>query len=330
MKVKTTTVATERVPILGWILGIGLFLALLLLVQRSVGWSAILSPWREMPAGQLVGAFVLVLGSYGLRTVRVHRFFAPETSGEPLRSFRLILLHNLFNNLLPARSGEASFPVLMKREFRVPFSRSLPGLFYLRLMDLHFLLLMGTALLFWDQGLLGIGVPSLLLPLPLLAYRFQERIRPVPGAPRGRLGGILEKAMTGLPRTPSVFWWTWIWTCVNWGVKLLAFAWILRMFTSLPYGTALLGSITGEVSSVLPIHGVAGAGTYEAGVAVGLLPLGVGAETALRGGVNLHLFVLGCSLLSGALAVLLPVRGGKDSAGPGLKAREPGEPGADS
>ena len=125
MKVTTTTVATERVPILGWTLGIGLFLALLLLVQRSVGWSAILSPWREMPPGQLVGAFALVLGSYGLRTVRVHRFFAPETSGEPLRSFRLILLHNLFNNLLPARSGEASFPVLMKREFRVPFSRSL-------------------------------------------------------------------------------------------------------------------------------------------------------------------------------------------------------------
>jgi hypothetical protein len=94
---------------------------------------------------------------------------------------------------------------------------------------------------------------------------------------------------------------------VNWAVKLLVFAWILRTFIAVSYPTALLGSVTGELSSVLPIHGVAGAGTYEAGVAVGLLPRGVEARTALEGGVNLHLFVLGASLLSGALALLIPV-----------------------
>jgi hypothetical protein len=319
MEVTTTTVTTGRVPVLGWILGIGLFLALILLVQGSVGWGTVLSPWREMPAGELAAAFLLVFGSYGLRTVRVHRFFAPETSGHFLRSFRLILLHNLFNNLLPMRSGEASFPILMKREFRVPFSHSVPGLFYLRLMDLHFLLLLAAALLSLERGLPALVALGFLLPLPFLAFLFQERIRPAPGASEGWIGRLLERGMKGLPGTPSVFWWTWLWTCVNWGVKLLAFAWILRMFTSLPYPTALLGSITGEASSVLPIHGVAGAGTYEAGVAVGLLPLGVDTEVALRGGVNLHLFVLGASLLSGAIALLLPVRGkgGSGRVGPG-------------
>jgi uncharacterized membrane protein YbhN (UPF0104 family) len=326
----STTMAARRAPILGWILGIGLFVALVLLVQGSVGWTTVLSPWREMPAPALVGAFFLVLGSYGLRTVRVQGFFAPETSGEFLRTFRLILLHNLFNNLLPARSGEASFPILMSRDFRIPVSRSLPGLFYLRLMDLHFLLVLASALLLRGRGVLGYAVTGLLIPLPFLAFLLQERIRPLRAPSGGRLGRILEKGIGGLPGRPSVFWWTWLWTCVNWGVKLLAFAWILRMFTSLPYGTALMGSLTGEVSSVLPVHGVAGAGTYEAGVALGLLPLGVGAEAALRGGVNLHLFVLGVSLLGGAIALLLPVQGRRHSGLPRREAREAGEPDEES
>jgi uncharacterized membrane protein YbhN (UPF0104 family) len=326
----STTVAARRPPILGWILGIGLFLALVLLVQGSVGWSAVLSPWREMPAPALVGAFFLVFGSYGLRTVRVHRFFAPETSGEFLRTFRLILFHNLFNNLLPARSGEASFPILMSRDFRIPVSRSLPGLFYLRLMDLHFLLVLGVALLLRGRGIIGYAATGLLIPLPFLAFLLQKRIRAPRVSSGSRLGRVLERGARGLPGTPSVFWWTWFWTCVNWGVKLLAFAWILRMFTSLPYGTALLGSLTGEASSVLPIHGVAGAGTYEAGVALGLLPLGVEAEVALRGGVNLHLFVLGVSLLSGAVALLLPVRGRRDPDLSNRDVREAGESEAES
>ena len=104
---------------------------------------------------------------------------------------------------------------------------------------------------FCTVALIGYAVTGLLTPLPFLAFLLQKRLRP-PQAPSGsRLGRTLERGMRGLPGTPSVFWWTWFWTCVNWGVKLLAFAWILGMFTSLPYGTALLGSLTGEVSSVM-------------------------------------------------------------------------------
>ncbi len=37
-----------------------------------------------------------------------------------------------------------------------------------------------------------------------------------------------------------------------------------------------------------------------------LVPLGVDARQALAGAVNLHLFVLGTTLILGALALLLP------------------------
>jgi len=55
---------------------------------------------------------------------------------------------------------------------------------------------------------------------------------------------------------------------------------------------------------VLPVHGLAGAGTYEAGVVAALLPFGVAPAAALAGAVNLHLFLLGAALLGGALALL--------------------------
>jgi len=298
----------RRLPAVGWILGISLFLALILLVERTVGWKTILAPWKAVHLASLAAAYTLVLASYALRAVRVHRLFTPDTSGRFRRTFRLILLHNLFNNLLPMRSGEASFPLLMKREFRVPFSRSIPGLFYLRILDLHFLLLLGASVLSWNQGGIAWAGVSLLLPLPFLAYLLQERARPALEGSTSVLGRAIHRGMEGLPGTASVFWWTWLWTVVNWAAKLLVFAWILGTFAAVPFGTALFGSVTGEVSSVLPVHGFAGAGTYEAGVAVGLLTLGVEPEAALRGGVNLHLFVLGASILSGALALLVPVK----------------------
>jgi uncharacterized membrane protein YbhN (UPF0104 family) len=121
--------------------------------------------------------------------------------------------------------------------------------------------------------------------------------------------------MTGLPAAPSLFWATWVWTGVNWGVKLLVFAWVLRAFTPMPLPTALMGSVTGELSSVLPFHGLAGAGTYEAGVMAGLVPLGIDLEPAAVGAVNLHLFVLGASVLTGLLALVVPRRGRESDPG---------------
>ncbi|MGB2680474.1 MAG: UPF0104 family protein, partial [Candidatus Competibacter sp.] len=68
-----------------------------------------------------------------------------------------------------------------------------------------------------------------------------------------------------------------------------------------------------DLTSVLPVHGIAGAGTYEAGVVAALIPFGIEAKVALAAAVNLHLFVLGLSAAGGALALLL--RAGAPAAG---------------
>ncbi len=275
-----------------------------------MGWGALLRPWLEISPTSVALAFLLVLMSYGLRTVRIYHYFSPLTRGGFLRTFRLVLVHNLLNNLLPMRSGEVSFPILMKRDFGVSFIQSTPALVFLRLLDLHFLLLLGAGVFASSHGRWSWVLPLLLLPLPLLGIRTALWVRRerVEGAD-APLTGVTW--LNGLPGSVGSFAWTWIWTVVNWSVKLLVFAWILGAFSAIPLPQAILGSITGELSSVLPFHGLAGAGTYEAGVMAALVPLGVEMESALAGAVNLHLFVLGASILAGALGLTLPVGRGR-------------------
>jgi hypothetical protein len=300
---------TRRHPILGWFIGVVLLLALLVVTHLSVGWDNLLSPWEEIPFSVLMGSLVLVVGSYALRAVRIHVYFRPATTGRFLRTFRLTLVHNVFNNLLPMRSGEASFPILMAREFLVPFSRSIPGLVYLRVLDLHFVLFLATSVLLWDRGPVGWVLALALAPFPYAIFRVQGGLSGQLKGREGKLAKVGKEILQGLPASAGVFWTTWLWTAVNWTVKLLVFAWILRAFAPMPFSYALLGSTTGELSSVLPFHGIAGAGTYEAGVLASLVPLGVELESALKAAVNLHLFVLGASILAGIMAVFFPFSG---------------------
>ena len=65
-------------------------------------------------------------------------------------------------------------------------------------------------------------------------------------------------------------------------------AWILRLFAPMPGAAAVMGAIGGDLTSVLPVHGVAGAGTYEAGVVAALTPFDIPTAAALAAAVNLH------------------------------------------
>jgi uncharacterized membrane protein YbhN (UPF0104 family) len=80
---------------------------------------------------------------------------------------------------------------------------------------------------------------------------------------------------------------------------------VLRLFVDIPWSGALLGAVLGDLTSILPVHNIGGAGTYEAGVVAGMLPFGVGASAAIAAAINLHLFLLAATLFGGALSLLL-------------------------
>jgi len=291
------------------VLGGALLILTVVLVERYIGWGRLLAPWRAQRPEALAAGTGLVLASYAARAVRVYDHFRPATRSHFGACLRLTLLHNLLNNLLPMRLGEASFPALLSRYFAVPVVRGIAGLVWFRLIDLH--VLAAAALIAlgrdWLSGPALGTVLAAWLVVPWGVYLTRgpsERL--LARRPAGRVTHWLNEALAGMPPDTPTFWRSLLWTAVNWGLKLLVFAWLLYAFADTTLGVAVIGALGGELSSVLPVHGLAGAGTYEAGVVAGLAPFGVPAREAFAAAVNLHLFLLGTSLLGGLWALTLP------------------------
>jgi len=279
--------------------------ALLWVVAHTVGWAALFAPWRELKAGDLPLLLGLSALSYFLRALRVYDYFHPGFRGRFPAVLRLSVLHNVANNLLPMRAGEMVFPWLMKRYFGHGFGNSLASLVWIRLLDLHFLGLIGLFVLYlrhpWPLWLIAGVLWMGLLPL------FNRMVCSVARDKGGLLGRLRDTFMQAAPPSWRLMARLYLWTALIWSAKFMAFSLVLQHFLSLDLWRLLVGVLGAELSSVLPFHGIAGAGSYELAVVAALLPFGVDAEAALIGAVNLHLFLLGVTLMLGFFALLIPV-----------------------
>lgn len=292
------TIAALSVPALG------------LWVHLTVGWAQLLSPWVGL---EPCDYGVLLLGmviSYLARAARLYDYCRDVVGHAPLATLRLSLLHNLFNNLLPMRTGEAAFPLLMKRYFGASYLDAGLSLLWLRVLDLAALTLLaasvvatGNALSPLARGLalaVALASASGLLLLPWC-------VRWLPGRHDGGRGQRLIHAIgSHLPTSAAAYGRAVLLTLTAWAGKGLAFVWLVLQFTALTAPTAAVGVAAGELSSVLPVHGVAGSGTYEAAMVGALATVGADHDVALLAAVNVHLFLLGTALALGAAALALP------------------------
>ncbi len=292
--------AKYRWQVLSW----AILLILLGLVEYWVGWAKVLAPWRSFSLWNALLALVLLVAGYALRAWRLYDYFPVAMGGRWAATWRLMLTHNMLNNLLPARAGELSFPLLMKRDFGVGYTESAAALFWFRLLDLHvvlgfavFPLLMGNGVLGWQGVLLLVW-----LVMPVVAYALHGRMVLFLQGRNGKLVELLQQALTGLPENWGAFRRSWVMTWANWLVKIFTLAWLLGQFLPGVTWERLLTAVSaGELTSVLPVHAVAGFGTYESGIMALLAPAS-SLQAATIGAVNVHLFILAASILGGVLA----------------------------
>jgi uncharacterized membrane protein YbhN (UPF0104 family) len=289
-----------------WLVGAALLGGVLLGVAFTVGWAKLLAPWGDLSAGELLPLLLLSALSYGLRAVRVYDYFRPRFRGRFPTVLRLSVLHNSANNLLPMRAGEMVFPWLMGRYFSHGFLDATAALVWIRLLDLHSLGLIGILTL-WLRS------PSWIWPVAAIAWLALLPLAYKGGSamPAGEGGGVrrlLRRALQAAPASFGRVLRVYLWTTLIWASKFAAFAALLHHFLPVSLWLVLTGVMGAELSSVLPFHGIAGSGSYELAMVAALVPLGVSPQAALAGAVNLHLFLLGVTLLLGGLAFLLPVQ----------------------
>jgi len=90
-----------------------------------------------------------------------------------------------------------------------------------------------------------------------------------------------------------------------WLSKLIAMG--IMLFTLSDEGLSIVTAIIlgAELSSISPVHGFAGAGSYEAGGVFGAALLGVTVTESLTLTVQLHLYVLSLTVIFGILGYFL-------------------------
>ncbi|UOG92131.1 MAG: flippase-like domain-containing protein [Candidatus Thiothrix sulfatifontis] len=279
-------------------------------VEYWLGWKTVLEPWMSFSWTQGVIALALLVVSYALRAWRMYDYFPQQLGGQWLQTWRLMLIHNALNNVLPARTGELSFPVMMKRYFGVGYAHSVSALAWFRFLDLHAILAFAIFPLLVVTPLKRVAVPLMVLwlLLPIVVYLLRNRIEVAFAGKDGMFSQLAQQAMYGLPDSWGEFWRSWVMTWANWGVKLITLAWLLGQFLpTLSWNMLLTGVVGGELTSVLPIHAPGGFGTYEAGVIAALSPV-MSMQAATVGAVNVHLFVLGSSLVGALVGWLIPLK----------------------
>lgn len=293
------------------LLALACLVAYLAFVEWQWGWGQLLSQWAKVGFDTAVLALALLTATYLVRAQRIYDYFPRETSGRFLKLFRLTQVHNLLNIMLPFRTGETSFPLLMRSQFAVPLARATSALLVMRLLDLHALCAAaGLGLVLgadhgWSPWLLWTAF--LLAPLLLFAVK-RPLFKRLNGRLPERLGGILEEIEAGIPADTTGFVRAWAFTVVNWGVKVLVLAWVLGLLGVAPLGASFGGALGGELSSVLPLHAPGGVGTYPAGITAGAVAFGAPGHKAAvaalaEAAINVHLLIVASACVGTALSI---------------------------
>ena len=257
--------------------GVAVLAALALLTpSRLLASRAAAVPWPYW-----IGASVGMAATYALRAgrLRVEWSWKLRTLGLGYREcLQVTLLHNAAINLLPMRSGEASYAFLLHRRWGVGLGDAAASLLWLRLQDAMVLGVLGLAILVpappaWRIALALAAIVGAATVLPALVRRVHVHARlgraRAPAACRRRRLWHLVAKVAGAFRASRGGWRAWGYAVSNWVLKLGIVGALLAPLAGLPYASAFAGALGGELAAVLPVQAPAGVGTYEAGVAAG-------------------------------------------------------------
>ena len=286
---------------LRWLIAIFFFATGIIWVHDYLGWPQVIADWQSLEPRTLALLLALTFASYALRAQRISRALpAPQPYAFTIY-LRISLLHNALNNFLPMRLGEASLPIMAKRELGLSVVQSTTTLFLVRLMDLHFLLLVLCVSLLPVSLLVGTSGAAALLMAALLWRRLMSVVTAIiPQSRQAQLQAVLQHHQKR-KLTLELY----AYTVLVWLGKLSALALIVLSFLDIPFYQGLVAVISADLSSVLPIHGLAGSGTFESAILIALTPFQLEKKEILSAAINVHLYVLFSSSIGAAMALLI-------------------------
>ncbi len=317
-------------------LGVSLLLMALLLKQVEPGQVA--RVFREIHVPAFLAYLALMLAGTFVRALRYKWFLKPTEIGwGPI--LLTTLIRNSLVDLLPMRLGSLSFIYVLNR--RLGYTFELASSAFILAFVFDFLTLspfvvaavlivgfgatvLSSAPLLATAAIFFLAIALVLwklVPALGLAGRFLRRTaRIVRAEEKPWLRLTLDKLAStretlGWVQQRRIFWQTFIMSLIIRLLKYFSLFFLLyallrsRGFSleAVNFWKCVLGLTGAELTSVLPIKGLAGFGTWESAWALTLGFLGFDAQTAILSGIGVHLLTNLCeySLGVGSILVLL-------------------------
>ena len=311
-------------------------------VDAGEAWAAFRSsdPWWLLPA------FAALAVTVFLRAVRWRFLFAPETRPSLRAVTSALLVGYFFNNVLPARAGEAARVVALHRSSATSRAELAATVVVERAFDVVSLVVLlfvaspwlpdvswarSAALL---AGLLGAGCTLVVVGVAVWGERpFRVLLRPLallPFVAEEQLGRAAANLIHGLAaiRRPRLALAAFVWTTLSWLVLALSTWFCLRAFDlGLSPLAGLLAVVAINLALILP-SSPAAVGVFEAATLVALSAYGVTSSQALPAALVLHLLNLVPYLLAGGVVLHRAARaepqpGSRSSGSPVATVRRP-------
>ncbi len=283
---------------------------------------------RGGPLWVAAGLFAVTTACRWLRVLIV----VPPEARRPLPLLGVTAGHAFLNKIMPVRTGELAFPLLLRRATGASLTTGLLTLALLRVVEVACLApIYATALALWGVEV-GAAIPTgpwlipialgvagaTLAALPSLLRRGVSlgdrllsrpslrgseraaRIRRGLGESAGEVARVGVGGMVMLSATTMVMWMS------LFGVF---HACVLALSIDIPFAQTIVGSGGGVLTNLLPINGIGSFGTLEVGWTAGFAATGEAISPVLAAGVVMHALVL---VLTGVFALVgaFGLRGG--------------------
>lgn len=294
-------------------------LAVVLYVLITLDWQQVMETFRQMDLVYVGLGFVVYLLNYVLRTLRFQTLL--DVTTVPFRRLLGITqLYGMYLYLMPAKSGEISYPLLLKSREGVSLGSSAATLIAARLFDFAAIaLLLPLALLvYWAQTPSWLRMSSLAFSGVVLgasgmavAFLGSWQGRRTRAAGRSR---FVEKMWRVVDQLRDIYarrqyarlglLTLGIWLCVQINFYLIT----LGLGVQLTFFQIVVISLVMVPLTLLPLQGFANLGTHEIGWVTAFRIFAIPQDVALRMAVSTHFILLLFILLLGGMGMVLSMR----------------------
>ncbi|RLI87096.1 MAG: hypothetical protein DRO76_02845 [Candidatus Altiarchaeales archaeon] len=269
--------------------------------------------------------FILYSISYLLRTLRFDILLDGKVGIKDL--FSIVCIHNMSNNLFPARTGEFSYVYLLKKVEKIQTSEGIATLMLARIFDFIsiFLLFFISTFMVKDlplivsNAILGVTLLLALVVLFLISSLYYgDKLVKIVKDFCSKLGlmkfhlmeFLLEKmgeTVNGFNsiRSKNTILYSLIFSIFIWS-SLYSMNYVLLkgMNMNIDLWIVILGSTFSIFTTILPIQSIGGFGTMEGAWAISFISLGIPKEMAIASGFGVHIVLFLYFLIWGFFGIL--------------------------